>query len=385
MLLYNPVGKGTYWRALFLARGLARRGHKAVLMATPQHRRIRFHTRQDSQEGVTLVTAPDILGGPLRFGWDPYNALNRINWIRGTDFDLIHGFECRPTVIVPALHWKHQQGGRLVLDWCDRFGRGGSVEERPNPLTRAVLRPVETYFEEHFRSQADGTTVINNTLGRRALELGVPFQTILRLPNGSNVEELHPIDKGKARQALGLPQGALLIGYVGAIFHRDAALMAEAFNIVHQEEPRTRLLLMGYCNVAVEELVQTRSAVWRTGRVGYSEINQYLAACDLCWLPMRDSGANRGRSPLKVKDYMAAGRAVVTTDVGDVADLVRRGGFGVLAHDQPAELAWETLKLLRLPEEREAMGKRARQLAETDFSWYRIAGRLERFYEDVLG
>lgn len=385
MLLYNAVGKGTYWRALNLARGLARRGHEITLMATPRHRRISFHTREDVRKGVTLVESPDIVGGPLRTGWDPYNVLRRVDWVRGHSFDLVHGFESRPTVVIPALYWKQRRQGKLVLDWCDWFGRGGSVEERLNPLVRTLLRPVETYFEEHFRSQADGTTVINDTLSRRAIALGVAPGTILSLPNGSNVEELSPIDKGVARRKLGIPQEVLLIGYIGAIFQGDAMLMAEAFNRVYQDEPRARLLLIGYCNVIVEDLIEERTAVWRTGKVRYSEISHYLSACDLCWLPMRDTGANRGRSPLKVKDYMAVGRPAVVTDVGDVADLVRQGGFGVLAPDRPTEFAQETVNLLRLPERRRTMGQRARRLAESDFSWYRIAGQLERFYQGVIG
>jgi glycosyltransferase involved in cell wall biosynthesis len=192
------------------------------------------------------------------------------------------------------------------------------------------------------------------------------------------------MDQSEARRRLGLPERVLLIGYIGAIFHGDAVLMAEAFDRIHQDEPRARLLLIGYCNAAVEDLVSTPAAVWRTGRVQYNEINPYLAACDLCWLPMRETGANQGRSPLKIKDYMAAGRPVVVTDVGDVADLVRRGKFGLLAPDQPQELARETLKLLHMPQNRQAMGRRARQLAEEDFSWYRIAGQLERFYRELI-
>jgi glycosyltransferase involved in cell wall biosynthesis len=258
------------------------------------------------------------------------------------------------------------------------------VEERPNRLVRAVLRPVETFFEERFRTWADGTTVINNLLRQRAIKLGVPPETILHLPNGSDVDKLYPIPQTKARRALGWPEDVPVIGYIGAIFQRDAVLMAQAFDQIRQVEPKARLLLIGYCNVAVEKLVATPDAVRRTGRIGYSEINRYLAACDVCWLPLRDSDANRGRYPLKINDYMAVGRPVVATAVGDVADLVRRGEFGLLASDRPDDLAHQVLTLLRDPALREEMGQRARRLAETEFSWDRIGGKLERFYQWVL-
>jgi glycosyltransferase involved in cell wall biosynthesis len=384
MLLYNPVGKGTYWRGLQLARSLARRGHTASVLATSRTRRLRFETRPDVQAGVTLVEAPDMLWGPLRSGWDPWNTLARIGWARGRRFDLVHAFEARPTAILPALYWQRRRDTRLVLDWCDWFGRGGSVEERPNRLLRAVLRPVETFFEERFRTWADGSTVINSFLRRRVIELGVRPETILDLPNGSDVDELRPIPQAVAREALGWPQDAPVVGYIGAIFERDAVLMARAFDQIRQVEPRARLVLIGYCNVAVETLVAAPEAVLRTGRIRYDEINRYLAACDVCWLPLRDSGANRGRYPLKVNDYMAVGCPVVATAVGDVAALIQRGEFGLLAADRPDDLARQVLALLHDPARRAAMGQRARQLAETEFTWDQIGAKLEQFYRQTL-
>jgi glycosyltransferase involved in cell wall biosynthesis len=309
----------------------------------------------------------------------------RIGWTRGQHFDLVHGFESRPAVIIPALYWQRRRGIPLVLDWCDWFGRGGSVEERPNWLLRTLLRPIETYFEESFRTRADGTTVINSLLRRRAADLGVRPETILHLPNGSNVEELHPIPQAAARHSLGWPRDVLVVGYIGAAFHRDGVLMARAFDQIRQSEPEARLLLAGYCNVAVEKMVAEPEAVIRTGQLRYDEINRYLAACDIFWLPLRDSGANRGRYPLKINDYMAVGRPVVATEVGDVADLIRRGQFGLLSSDQPDDLAGQVLALWRSPAQRDAMGQRARQLAEDEFSWNLISCRLEQFYRQVLG
>jgi glycosyltransferase involved in cell wall biosynthesis len=383
MLVFNPVGKGTYWRALHLARSLAKRGHDLTVLATPRQRRLRFASRADAQAGVTLVEAPDLLGGPWRLGWDPGNVVMRLTWVRKRQFDVVHAFESRPTVIFPALYGQ-RRGARLILDWCDWFGRGGSVEERPNRLMRSLLRPVETFFEERFRARADGATVINSLLQQRTMALGVAPEKILPLPNGSNVDEVRPIPQAEARRALGWPQDAPIVGYIGAIFPRDAVLMAQAFDKIRQAEPAAQLLLAGYCQIAVETLVKEPGAVRRTGPIAYDKINCYLSACDVCWLPLRDSGANRGRYPLKINDYMAVGKPVVATDVGDVADLIRRGKFGLLAPDRPDEVARQVVALLRNPAQREIMGRRARRLAESELTWDEIGGRLERFYQQIL-
>ena len=196
MICFGLTGKGTYWRALELARGLAHSGHSVTVMSTSRDQRRRFTTTTDRQANVSLVETPDWMRGPLRSGWDPYNVWVRMRWGRGRQFDLIHAFESRPTVIYPALAWQ-RRGAKLVMDWCDWFGAGGSVEERFNPLVRTILRPVETYFEEHFRARAQGTTVINSVLYQRARDLGVPERTIFFLPNGSDVDVLKPLPQLK--------------------------------------------------------------------------------------------------------------------------------------------------------------------------------------------
>jgi glycosyltransferase involved in cell wall biosynthesis len=310
-------------------------------------------------------------------------VIARIRWSRERTFDLVHAFEARPTAILPALYLQRRQQIPLVLDWCDWFGRGGSVEERPNPLVRAALRPVETFFEERFRTAAEGTTVINSTLRQRALDLGVKPKTILQLPNGSNITEIRPQPRAEARQKLGADLNAPLIGYVGAIFQRDAVLMAQAFNRILEEEPAARLMVAGYFNVDLETMVDKPAAIWRTGKLAYADLGTYLAACDLCWLPLRDSGANRGRYPLKINDYMAAGRPVVATDVGDLPNLVRQGQFGLITPDQPAALAKAVVSLLRAPEQRQKMGRLARHMAETELTWEKMSARLATFYEQV--
>ncbi|MDX9829129.1 MAG: glycosyltransferase family 4 protein [Anaerolineae bacterium] len=381
MSLYNQVGRGTYWRALPLAQELGARGHEVTLMAISPARRGSFGSQ--TIKDVEVVETPDLLPGSLRSGWDPWDVVARMGWLRGRAFDVAHAFEGRPVALLPALFVHRRQGIPLLLDWCDWFGRGGSLEERSSPLVRAVLGPVETFFEEAPRSRASGGTVINRVLRDKALALGVKPERLLLLPNGCNVDDIHPAGREEARRDLGLPLDAELIAYTGAIFRQDAHLMAAAFDRIRAAHPRARLLLVGYCNLAVEELVQEPAAVLRTGPVSYSRLARYLAACDLGWLPLCNSGANRGRSPLKMHDMIAAGRPVVATRVGDVHWL-EEAGIGRLATDTPEDLARQTTELLENRDELEQKGRLARYLAETELAWEHQASKLEAFYRCFL-
>jgi glycosyltransferase involved in cell wall biosynthesis len=292
---------------------------------------------------------------------------------------------------LPALYLKYRQQTPLVFDWADWLGRGGSVEERANPLLRALLRPLETGFEEQFRRQAVGNTVICTTLQQKALALGVSADTVLLLPNGADTARFQPVDQLGARQRVGLAADAVYIGYCGTIFQRDAILMAQAFDRLHQQYPTTRLLVIGYCPVDLRTLVQTPAAVIQTGFVDDAQINDYLNACDICWLPLCDTNANRGRWPLKLSDYMAVGRPIVATAVGDVIPLFEQEAIGLLALDQPEPFAAQTAKLVVDADLRVRLGQRAREVALTRYDWGKLTEQLLEFYSknvpvgDIVG
>jgi glycosyltransferase involved in cell wall biosynthesis len=73
---------------------------------------------------------------------------------------------------------------------------------------------------------------------------------------------------------------------------------------------------------------------------------------------------------------MAAGRPVIATRVGGVAEAVREGETGLLCRAaDPGELADKIGLLLDDPAGREEMGRRGRDLVEREFS---AAGMIER-------
>jgi glycosyltransferase involved in cell wall biosynthesis len=379
-LVGNQVERGSFWRSSYFAKDLSRLGYDITYMAISRSRRVGFVERE--YKGFTLVETPDL----WPTGYDIWDLINRMWWLNGRSFDLIQTFESRPVVIGPALFLKRKLNIPLVMDWCDWFGRGGSVEERTNPLARALLRPLETYFEETFRTRADATTVINSVLKQKAIDLGVPPETILYLPNGANVTDFQLTDLTAVRQRLGLPVNAPILGYSGVIFDRDGRLMADTFEQVYRVRPDARLLLIGYVNVEIEKYLPTAApAVIRTGPIkDFRRVVDHIAACNIGWLTFKNSGANRGRFPLKAFDFMAAGRPLVSTDVSDLGQMVKDKEIGLVAPDDPVKLAQTTLQLIADPELQFEMGKRGRQVVETEFAGPVSTAKLDRLYQRLL-
>lgn len=378
MPIFNAVGKGTYWRAVGYAQELAKAGHAVTVMASAKEPE--QAPSAGLVDGFELFTSSGKLPG---VGYDPVEVQQRLTFLKGRRYDLIHSFETRPTTLVPALAMKQKTKAPLIVDWCDWFGKGGSVEERPFPA-RSFLRPLETFFEERFRGVADGTTVINTILQKKAIQLGVSPQNILLLSNGTETKHFTPRDKQAARQRLGLPLQAPILCYTGAIFKRDAELMARAFNLIVAKRPSARLLLVGYFNVDMTPWLVNPEAVIVTGSVSYRDLADYVASADVGWLPLVNSGANQGRLPLKTHDFMSAGVPLAVTDVGDMGRLAVERGAGIMFADQAEIVARETLDLLDNVVLRERLGANGRQFVTQHLTWQHVTEELLAFYQRYL-
>jgi glycosyltransferase involved in cell wall biosynthesis len=270
------------------------------------------------------------------------------------------------------------------MDWADWLGQGGSVEERSNPLIRTILRPVETYFEQNYRTRANGSTVICSSLLEKAVSLGVSPDSILCLRNGADIDRLRPILKNEARSRIGIDDSAKVIGYVGSIFYGDALFLGEAFNRILTANSEVSLLIAGYCPFDFKSLIIKSDKVIQTGPLSDEDLNLYLSASDVFWLPLRNTNANRGRFPYKFTDYLSIGRPIIATSVGDMPQLFLDGEIGCLSLDDPDLFSQATIMLLNDSKLCERMGQKAREIAETQFSWENFTDDLESFYHKII-
>lgn len=385
MLNHNVKWRGTFFRAFHFAKSLVRRGHAVTLVTISEKNRGRF--RGQTLKGVEIIESPDLLSGKGRSGWDPYDTFRRTLYaFRKNGFDLVHGFDCRPAVIFPALAMKRGQSKPFLSDWADWWGRGGIIQERGR-LLRWTMGPIETYLEERFRFQADGITVTSRALQDRAVALGIDRKRVRYIPSGADVETIRPLPKREMRRALGLPEEAKVVGYIGFINY-DVECMIRAFPLVQERFPEVTLMLVGQKYPITEQLCRENRitrGIREMGIVAFEELPRYLACADVLLLPFTNKICNIGRGPIKLGDYMAAGRPIVTQPVGDLRAVFEEDApIGLLAGDSPSEFAEAVCELLSDPERAEQYGRNARRLAEEKYSWQKLSERLEACYREFL-
>ena len=119
-------------------------------------------------------------------------------------------------------------------------------------------------------------------------------------------------------------KGRRIIGYYGAI--------AEWFDLdlvrtIALEHPDCLILLVGNDTVGAQKVLADLPNVEFTGEVPYATLPFYLHAFDVCLLPFKVIPLTLATNPVKVYEYLAAGKPVVCVDlpeVGQFGDLVSR-------------------------------------------------------------
>ena len=343
---------------------------------------------EEDWDSVRVVESPDLLWGRLRSGWDPWNILNRIRYLKGNhEFDIVHAFETRPATIYPILYLLKSKPLPLVIDWIDWWGRGGLMLVNRPFWYQKILGRFETYFEEHFRPLAHSTTVISQALGKRAEGLGVDPGTISWIPDGADIDLFIPRDRSRYRSQFGIEQDKFVLGYSALDVIDDAELVLHALKHLLLTHPETVLITTGKVSRRLQQLALDLGIAKEFRQLGFlpaSQLPLALSCADVFLLPFRDKISNIGRWPHKLGDYMALARPTVTNPVGEMRTLFTEEKIGLLADETPVDFAQKIFQLIQDEELRLELGRNARRIAETKFAWPHIVDRLEQCYGETL-
>jgi glycosyltransferase involved in cell wall biosynthesis len=384
MLNHNRIWESTFNRAFYFARPLARSGHHVTVVTNSKNNILKYNVY--TLNGVRIIETPDLFWGSLRTGWDFHNTLRRIFYLKSMRFDIIHAFDCRPTVILPALYLKNRLNIPLVIDWADWWGKGGAIELRKNKVLNKLFAPVEIFFEENFRKHADYTTVISHLLKDRAVRLKVDAQKIKIVFHGCDTETVLPLDKLESRKKLNLPENHFVLLFSGFVLY-DIEMALNAFDTVAQKYPNTILLITG----SDRPFKGLNNGKWQKndnivnyGFLSKDKYNLALSASNLCLLPLSDTLANRARYPGRAGDYLAAGRPIISNKVGDISNIIREHDLGVLTNPDHGSFAKGIIEALENSKICKKWEHNARSFAENVLSFDILSKEFENIYWELL-
>jgi glycosyltransferase involved in cell wall biosynthesis len=281
------------------------------------------------------------------------------------------------------------------------------------PLVYEINAPaveLALYFDEHVHlpyvagwleglklRRADAVITVSTALREHLIDRhrlrGWAADKIAVVPNGADLASFQPdtAPSPLARRLLGGPggpdgSGEVVVGFVGSFqkFHGIELLVDMALRVA-ELRPRVRFLLVGDgpgAAPARRRLAPLGERVVATGAVPHAEVPGLVAAFDVGVLPETSFYA----CPLKVIEWMAAGKAVVAPCYGPLSEVLAGGEEGLLFPPRDLEaLVGAVLRLVDHPRLRHRLAGAAAARARASMSWNDNARRVVAVLDQARG
>jgi len=252
------------------------------------------------------------------------------------------------------------------------------------------------WMRQFWKSNGRKVMTVTTSALRNALERSTKLQfkkeAVLLAPNGVELEKYDGLPNPvEARHQLNLPDG-LTVGFTGHIYPGRGADLLFA---LAKEMPRVNFLWVGGTPELVAhwrgELQRAQMTnVTMTGFVKHESIPLYQAAADILLMPYsRSIEASSGQdiaeviNPMKMFEYMAAGRAIVSADLASIREVLNEGSAVLVEAGNFEKWKVEIESLLSDEPRRLALGIQARNaLRVSKLAWVK---REEMVMERIRG
>jgi glycosyltransferase involved in cell wall biosynthesis len=245
--------------------------------------------------------------------------------------------------------------------------------------------PLLERFEALNLAAAERIFVVSEVERQNLLRINVPEEKIVVNPNGVDTETFRPGAGGAAmRHELGIPENEIVAGFVGTFgpWHGVLTLADAIASMPSDSCVRFLLIGAGRFRDDVERIIrdaQRESQVIFAGHVDHRRVPALLDACDILLsphVPLQD-GSDFFGSPTKLFEYMAMGKGIVASRLGQIGDVLTDEETALLV--EPAnvrELSEAILRLTNSRELRERLGAAARRTAIERHTWKQNAQRV---------
>lgn len=321
-----------------------------------------------------------------------FRLVTQVHWTRWFlprfDFETWYGVERRFRIVrlpsrgIPRspliVEHRHPLFDRAAARYAARVRSDLVFTRSPFAAKLCVEAGLPTLVEEHapthyseFKWLLDvkdhprflGLVTISDELKRAYAEGGIRSEKIHVFPSGVDLRRFaNGPTKQDARTALGLPVSGHIAMYCGHFYpHKGVDHLIQAARTL----PDMTVCLVGgwpadidRCGAATRDLPNVRF----TGFVPNSDVPLHLAAADVLVLPnLKDTYDAKVTSPLKLFEYMAAGRPIVASNIPAFQSVLRHGENACLVEAGSADAIAAAIRHLQEnPELAERLAAQAR-------------------------
>lgn len=232
----------------------------------------------------------------------------------------------------------------------------------------------------------DHVIAVSQTMHRQLVALpGLDTRRVTAIQNGIDCASYNvPEERDRCRFEFRLSPECQVIGFTGRIeIVKTLDLLLYAFSQVLVQYPQARLMIVGEggqrpsLEALAVSLGISHAVIWTGFR---QDMPRLLAAMDVYVQP----SVNEGLS-LSILEAMAAGKAVIATDVGGTQEVLAHQETGILVpYRSPSAIGAAIVDLFDHPEKRAALAQAAQDHVVQAFGVERMVEGYRHVYETLL-
>ena len=353
------------------ARSLVQAGYKVTILCWDRQGELAAHEIMDGIIISRIDVRSVYKAGSRQMFYLPRFWRQALRELRKLQPDLVH---CHDLETTPAGYWYART---QRLPWI--FDAHECYPEQTRLHTNSAIYYFLLLLERFMTKRATYLITVGDLLAERFRQMGGRVAVV------GNYQTLQsqPVTKIN-RVMLGLKNDAFIIAYIGS-FIPSREILPLIFATEHLNEVTALLLGDGPQRAAVEAALPSHPRVRYLGQIPQEEVPAYTALADVIYYGLNaDDQNNHYSCPNALFHALAAGKPLLTTNVGEIAHIVRQEQCGVVVEKPLPDLLAAAITKMCERRRLEQFAENARRTATEKYNWSVAEKTLLNVYQEIF-
>jgi glycosyltransferase involved in cell wall biosynthesis len=355
---------------------LLKRGHKVTVVTSTEVDGMDCPLKNELVKGIRVYRLPLFMPKTFRETWFIPSIMSILPKLKG-DVIHTHGYRCISSFCAVSIAYLMQIP--VILTPHGIYP--------PRSFSNALLKSVFDHsFGRPLLHFSDRIIALSEHNVRLLQGLGAQKERIALVPNGVSMEEFETLERSKESFRDSDPEGPVLL-FVGRIdWNKQIEKLVESMPLVLKTFQHAKLVIVGpdYANCAnqllrLAEQLKVKNSLVVTGKVSADELKRFYSAADVFLLPSSYEGFG-----LSMIEAMASKIPVIASSAGGPGDILKHGVHAWLLENVTPESVYRAVRTVLANQSlRETLVSNGFSLVKEEYTWEKVAGKLEQVYEQA--